>query len=191
MWKVWSWQQGRENTKPTPSNRACPTPGVLSVVWHLPLSPKGKSPKWTPGKAGSLLVLPNCWEGKLNPKLLKQHWVECTKERSHLCKAEVRTVSVWQAQHAHRGSRATSQLPFLWGISFVLFPCICVQSFSWKAKNPFHRWGVLFSAWLYSLSCNTAPKRTCKMNVRCRTFISRPHVKEPRNSKAKMQGIRD
>lgn len=97
MWKVWSWQQGRENTKPTPSNRACPTPGVLSVVWHLPLSPKGKSPKWTPGKAGSLLVLPNCWEGKWNSKLLKQHWVECTEERSHLCKAKVRTVSLWHS----------------------------------------------------------------------------------------------
>lgn len=190
MWKVWSWQQGRENTKPTPSNWACPTPGVLSVVWHLPLSPKGKSPKWTPGKAGSLLVLPNCWEGNW----IQSFWSSIgwnVLRKDPICAKPRWGLFYGTAQHAHRGSRTTSQLPFLWGISFVLFPCICVQSFSWKAKNPFHRWGVLFSAWLYSLSCNTAPKRTCKMNIRCRTFISRPHVKEPRNSKAKMQGIRD
>ncbi|EOA96139.1 hypothetical protein Anapl_05414 [Anas platyrhynchos] len=63
---------------------------LCSLASDLDFRFAGKSPKWTPGKAGSLLVLPNCWEGKWNSKLLKQHWVECTEERSHLCKAEFR-----------------------------------------------------------------------------------------------------
>lgn len=119
---------------------------------HSP--PKGKSQRWTLGKAGSLLVLPKNWEGKWNSELLKQHWVECTR----LWKAKVRTVSLWHSPTRPQRIKDNLSVAFSVGHQYrsFLFPCICVQSFSWKTWNPFHRQDVLFSVWLYSLRASAA-----------------------------------